>query len=83
MERELCTEGTRLDTIYIQSVGECASAVAAKRAFADAPKGESSVADWQRLSQRGEDAKSARTKAQRAFIDHVVDCSICNPPRSS
>jgi hypothetical protein len=83
MERELCTEGTRLDTIYIQSVGECASAVAAKRAFADVPKGESSVADGQRLSQRVEDAKSARAKAQWAFIDHVVDCSSCKAPRSS
>jgi len=83
MERELCTEGTRLETIYMQSAGERDSAAAAKQAFADAPKGESSVADRQRLSQRLEDAKSARTKAQWAFIYHVVDCSICKASRSS
>jgi hypothetical protein len=67
----------------MQSVGEWVSAAAAKRSFPGAPKGESGVADSQRLSQRVEDAKSAHTKAQWAFINHVVACSICNASRPS
>jgi hypothetical protein len=78
MERKLCKEGARLETIYLQSAGERNSAGAAKRSFAGTSKGKAGVADRQRLSQRLEATKSARTKAQWAYIDHVVACSICN-----
>jgi len=78
MERKLCKEGARLETIYLQSTGERNSAGAAKRSFAGTSKGKAGVADRQRLSQRLEAAKSARTKARDAFVDHVVACSICN-----
>ncbi len=78
MERKLCSEGARLDTIYMQSISEWISSEADKRSFAGASKGETRIADWQSVSQRVEAAKTAHTKAQWVFIDHVVACSICN-----
>jgi Arc/MetJ family transcription regulator len=73
MLRRHCMKGRELDDLYTQNTLAWGDAETRKRAAVCV----ASRAEWFEIARGAEEARAAYEKAKSDYIDHVIDCPVC------
>jgi hypothetical protein len=73
MQRRHCRKGRELDSLYTQKTLLWGIAESRKREAVCV----ASRAEWFEVARSAEEAKAAHEKAKCEFIDHMMECPVC------